>query len=100
MITIKIVVSIEDYMLPCLTKQLLGFECLGCGSQRAFSLLIHGEFILAFKMYPAIYTLIPLFLVIGANYFLKFKYATKIISFLAIISVSIIIISYIYKLIS
>jgi len=67
MITIKIVVSIEDYMLPCLTKQLLGFECLGCGSQRALSLLIHGEFISAFKMYPAIYTLIPLFLVIGAT---------------------------------
>lgn len=100
MITIEIVVSIEDYMLPCLTKQLLGFECLGCGSQRALSLLIQGEFISAFKMYPAIYTLIPLFLVIGANYFLKFKNASKTISFLAILSVSIIVISYIYKLIT
>lgn len=100
MITIEIVVSIEDYMLPCLTKQLLGFDCLGCGSQRALSLLFHGEFISAFNMYPAIYTLIPLFLIIGFNFFLKFKNANKIINVLAIISVSIIVISYIFKLIN
>lgn len=93
-------VSIEDYMLPCLTKQILGFDCFGCGSQRALFLLFHGEFISAFKMYPAIYTLIPLFLLVGLNYFVKFKYASKIISFLAILSVSIIVISYIYKLIN
>jgi hypothetical protein len=92
------VVSPEDYMLPCITKNLFGFECLGCGSQRALSLLLHGEFISAFKMYPAIYTLIPLFLLIGINYFMKFKNDSKIISILAIVSISIILVSYIYKL--
>jgi hypothetical protein len=92
------VVSPEDYMLPCITKNLFGFECLGCGSQRALSLLLHGEFISAFKMYPAIYTLIPLFLLIGINYFVKFKNDSKIISILAIVSISIILVSYIYKL--
>jgi len=84
--------------LPCITKNLFGFECLGCGSQRALSLLFHGEFISAFKMYPAIYTLIPLFLVIGINYFVKFKNASKIISVLTIASISIILVSYFYKL--
>jgi hypothetical protein len=92
------VVSPEDYMLPCITKNLFGFECLGCGSQRALSLLLHGEFISAFKMYPAIYTLIPLFLLVGINYFMKFKNDSKIISILAIVSISIILVSYIYKL--
>jgi len=93
-------VSFEDYMLPCFTKTFFGFECPGCGAQRALSFLLHGEFISAFKMYPAIYTLIPLFLVIGINYFVKFKNATKFISILAIASISIIVISYIYKLIN
>lgn len=93
-------ISPEDYMLPCLTKTLFGFECPGCGSQRALSLLFHGEFFSAYKMYPAIYTLIPLFLIVGINYFVKFKNATKIISILAIASISIIVISYIYKLIN
>ena len=93
-------VSFEDYMLPCLTKTFLGFECPGCGAQRALSFLIHGEFVSAFYMYPAIYTLIPLFLVIGFNHFYKFKNGSKIISVLAILSISIIMINYIYKLIS
>lgn len=90
--------SLENYMLPCLTKTLFGFECPGCGAQRALSLLFQGEMLAAFKMYPAIYTLIPLFLVIGINFFFKFKYATKIIATLAVISVTIIVVSYIYKL--
>jgi len=85
-------------MLPCLTKTFFGFECPGCGAQRALYFLFNGELLMAFKMYPAIYTLIPLFLVIGINIFFKFKYATKIISVLAITSAMIIIISYIYKL--
>ncbi|PWK17399.1 DUF2752 domain-containing protein [Xanthomarina spongicola] len=92
--------SIEGFMIPCLNKQLLGFECLGCGLQRAFLFILHGEFIAAFKMYPAIYTLIPLFLLIGINIFFKFKNSNKIINVLAIITVVIIIVSYIFKLIN
>ncbi len=92
--------SPEDYMIPCFSKKLLGFECLGCGLQRSVSFLIHGDFIAAFKMYPAIYTLIPLFILIGINFFVKFKNANRIINILAITSVLIIIISYIIKLIN
>jgi len=87
----------EPYMLPCLNKKLFGYECMGCGMQRALHLLFQGEFIAAFKMYPAIYTLIPLFLIIGINFLYKFKYANKIINFLAIASVLIIIVSFIIK---
>lgn len=92
--------SPEDYMIPCLSKKFLGFECLGCGLQRSVSLLFHGEFIEAFKMYPAIYILIPLFIIIGINIFYKFKNANKIINILAIVSISIIIVNYIIKLIN
>ena len=92
--------SPEDYMIPCLNKKLFGFECLGCGLQRAVSLLIDGEFYDAFKMYPAIYTLIPLFILIGINFFYKFKNANRIINVLAIVSVITIVLSYIIKLIT
>ena len=90
----------EEFMIPCLNKKLLGFECLGCGGQRAFSLLFQGEFIAAFKMYPAIYTLIPLFILIGLNIFFKFKYANTLIRIFAYSSITIIIINYIFKLIN
>ncbi|WP_040282048.1 DUF2752 domain-containing protein [Psychroserpens damuponensis] len=92
--------SPEDYMLPCINKKILGFECMGCGGQRALSLLYHGEFIAAFKMYPAIYPLILLFLFIGLNFFFKFKNGSRIISILAIISIVMIITNFTLKLIN
>lgn len=84
-------------MLPCLNKTLFGFDCMGCGLQRSINHLYHGNFIEAFKMYPAIYTLIPLALIIIISTFYKFKNINKIINGLAIASVSIIIISFIIK---
>lgn len=88
----------EDFMLPCLNKKLFGFECMGCGLQRSIILIVKGEFVEAFFMYPAIYSLIALFFAIGINFFFKFRYANLIIGALAIISVATIIISYIIKL--
>ncbi len=88
----------DDFMLPCLNKTLFGVECPGCGMQRSVSLLIQGEFIAAYKIYPAIYALILLFLFIGLNFFFKFKNSNKIITVLAILSILIILINYVYKL--
>lgn len=90
--------SPEDYMIPCLNKKLLGFDCLGCGIQRSLNFLFHGEFIAAFKMYPAIYTLILLILVLIFNSIKNFKYANKIILTLVIINLSIIVGNFILKL--
>ncbi len=90
--------QLEDYMLPCLNKQFFGVDCLGCGIQRALNLMLHGEFVAAFKMYPAIYTLLVLALVISINFFYKIKYAQKIISILAIINIIIIVSSYVIKM--
>ncbi|MBO6880800.1 DUF2752 domain-containing protein [Winogradskyella sp.] len=90
--------GIEDYMLPCLNKKLFGFECMGCGLQRSLALLIKGEFISAFYMYPAIYTLIALIGFIVLNSFKNFKNGNKIITILAILNVVIIIVSYLLKL--
>lgn len=90
--------SPEDYMLPCLNKTLFGVECLGCGIQRATLLILQGEFIAAFKIYPAIYTLIVLSLFLIFNLFKKFKYDTNIRTGLIVLNVAIIIVSYIIKI--
>lgn len=89
--------DLEKFMLPCLNKKLLGVECMGCGLQRSFSLLLHGEFIAALKMYPAIYTLILLFIIVGINAFKPFKFSNKIIITLAILNVAVIIGSFAFK---
>ena len=90
--------GLEDYMLPCINKKYLGFECMGCGLQRSVALLINGQFVDAFLMYPAVYTLIALFGFLIVNHFKTFKFGNKIIIILALLNVVTIICSYLLKL--
>ena len=84
-------------MLPCMSKQLLGMDCPGCGLQRAVVFLFQGEFLAAFKMYPAIYSIIFLFGFLALDFFFKIKYANKISIFLMISSVVLILTNFILK---
>jgi len=84
-------------MLPCLNKRLFGVECMGCGLQRALALIFQGEFTAAFNMYPAVYSLVALFIIIAINAFKNFKNANKIILILFILNVIIITSAFIIK---
>jgi len=85
-------------MIPCMNKKLFGVECLGCGTQRALILLLRGEFTAAFHMFPAIFTTILFFGVLGLNFIDKSRNYHKTIISLAIINAIIMIVSYIYKM--
>jgi hypothetical protein len=89
--------KLEEYMLPCINKQLLGTDCMGCGIQRSLVLLFKGELVQAFYMYPAIYTLLLLFAIVAINIFKPSKLTGKLIVILAITNVVIIIVSFIIK---
>lgn len=90
--------KIEDYMIPCVNKTIFGVDCLGCGTQRAFALVLEGEFTEAFYMFPAIYTVLLFFITVGLHFIDKSRNYHKIIVSLAIINAVIMIISYFYKL--
>ena len=92
-----ILFSLDEFMLPCITKKFIGIDCPGCGLQRSFSLLIHGEFIAAFKMYPPVYSLIILLVFLFIRNFIQIKYANKIIVTLTLITVVFILTNYILK---
>ncbi|MGX7668522.1 DUF2752 domain-containing protein [Flavobacterium pedocola] len=87
----------EEYMLPCFSKKFLGIECFGCGTQRALVLLFQGEFSAAFKMFPAIYTLVLFGLFIGLNFMDKSRNYHKIIVTLGIVNAIIMVVSYFIK---
>jgi len=89
--------AFEDYMIPCMSKKLFGVECLGCGTQRAFALILKGDFVAAFQMYPAIYTLLLFFLSIGLHFADKKRNYQNLIRILAILNGVIMISSFIYK---
>ena len=50
--------TFENYMLPCSNKNLFGFDCMGCGFQRALLAVFQGQFIKALWLYPAIFPLL------------------------------------------
>lgn len=85
-------------MFPCITKKYIGMDCMGCGLQRATLLLTKGEFIDAFKMYPAIYPLVVFFVFLGISYVTKIPNSSKITAVLSILCVFSIVSAYIYKL--
>lgn len=88
----------EEFMFPCLNKQLFGIDCPGCGAQRALSMVLQGDFTAAFKMYPAIYSLLLLLFFLIVNLFFKFKADWQVKTGLIILNAVIIIGAYIYKM--
>lgn len=88
----------ENYMLPCMFKKMFGIDCIGCGIQRSFSLILNGEFVKAFTMFPAIYTLLLFFIAI-AFYVIDPKHRShKVVISLAIINAILMVVSYTYKM--
>ena len=96
----NLVIDFERYMLPCLSKQLFGIDCPGCGAQRAFVMLTEGNFSGAFEMFPAIYTSILFFCLLTLHLTDKARNYEKAVIIAAILNASIIIIAYIYKMIN
>ncbi len=90
--------SLEDYMLPCINKKLFGMDCFGCGMQRSIILLLKGDFFAAFKMYPAIYSLLFLVIFIFLNLKFNFKNSTLIIRLLFAINLILIVGNFILKI--
>lgn len=78
-------------------KKIFGIDCFGCGTQRAFLLLLDGDFIAAFKMYPAIFTTLLFFITVFLHFVDKKRNYKKMLIFLAVFNAIIMIISYFYK---
>ena len=87
----------EEYMLPCMNKKLFGIECFGCGTQRSLMLLVKGDFIGAFNMFPAIFTTLLFFIVLALHFIDKFRNYQKAIIGLAITNAVIMVVSYFYR---
>ena len=49
----------------CVVKQLTGYDCPGCGSQRAIHALLHGDIVTAWRYNALMLLLLPLSLMLA-----------------------------------
>ena len=89
---------LENNLLSCSWKS-VGLECMGCGFQRALIHLLKGEFYEAFVMYPAIYTLMLMGLLLLLHLKFQFSFGARLLKMLFILNVLIIVTNYILKFI-
>lgn len=77
---------------------MFGIDCPGCGFQRSILFVMTGDFIKAFHSYPAIFTIILLFLVLIISSVFKWKKRRKVLLSLVYVNAIVIIVSYCIKM--
>lgn len=96
----KIIEWLESHMQSCFYKKYFGVECPGCGMQRSFVELLKGNLYESFLMFPALIPTITLILFLILHLIFKFKNGANILKNLFIINTTIVVLSYIYKLLT
>ncbi len=86
-------------MLPCPIHKLTGFDCPGCGMQRAAIELLYGNIWESILYYPALLPLIFMFAFLSLHLIFKIKNGAKILKYLFIFNAIIIFVNYIIKFI-
>jgi hypothetical protein len=87
-----------EHLLPCAYKSLFGVDCPVCGIQRAFLLLVQGDFMGSIKMYAPLLPVLFLLLIILIRK-IKSNWIGKTILFhCSLLVLTIIIINYAIKL--
>ncbi|WP_124981093.1 DUF2752 domain-containing protein [Nonlabens xiamenensis] len=68
----------DSWMLPCMSKQMFGMDCPGCGIQRSISLLLQGNIVDSFLMYPGLFPGIFLFVFLIFDWFVDTRHGETI----------------------
>lgn len=91
---------LESHMISCSYKKYFGLECPGCGMQRSFIELLKGNVYESFILYPPLTTALLLVTYLILHLIFKFKNGANIIKIIFIINASIVVLNYIYKLLT
>ena len=87
----------ESIQTTCLFLKYVGYECPGCGLQRSFTALLHGEVVESIKLYPALIPMILMFGYMTLHLRFQFKKGGKVLRFWSIGVLALIFVSYAVK---
>ena len=91
---------VERHSLPCFYYKYLGIKCPGCGMQSAFVELLRGNIQNSYGKYPALLTILIMFIYLALHIKFKFKDGAANLKMLFILNTVIIVFNYIYRLIN
>ncbi len=84
--------------MACPYKKYFNIDCMGCGMQRSFIELLKGNFLESFMLYPALLPLIAMIVFLPLHLIFKFKNGASVLKYFFIFNISIVVISYIIKI--
>jgi hypothetical protein len=91
---------LKEHLLTCPSRYFLHIDCPGCGLQRSFLALLEGDFAGSLRLYPATMPIIISLIYTALHLKFNFKHGAEIIKWAYILNVTIILIFYIYKVIT
>ncbi|MDR2087042.1 MAG: DUF2752 domain-containing protein [Dysgonamonadaceae bacterium] len=89
---------LNEHLLTCPSKHFFHLDCPGCGFQRSIITLLEGDIAKSFQLYPATIPILTCFIFTALHIKFDFKYGAFVIKVLFILSVSTIVIFYLYKI--
>lgn len=88
---------LEKHQFSCIIKSNLGFECPGCGTQRAIIALLKGNVFESLTIHPGVLLFMITFLMLIVQLFVQFKKGGWIIMCLFILSVAATLVNYVIR---
>jgi uncharacterized protein DUF2752 len=89
---------LENHLMTCPYKAMMGIDCPGCGMQRSFVELLKGNLLESLHLYPALLPTIFTLLYTGLHLFFGFKNGASVIKYSFISTVIIVLVSYLLKM--
>jgi hypothetical protein len=89
---------LKNHLLTCPSKHFTHADCPGCGLQRSVLALFEGDLAGSFRLYPATIPILFCFIFTALHLKFNFKQGAEIIKWSYILSVTIIIVFYCYKI--
>lgn len=89
---------LETHQLSCWIKSVTGIECPGCGMQRAILLLVKGDILASFRIYPGLFPLLLFFILAILKICGIKKIQSELLKIMGFVCLATILISYLLKL--
>lgn len=89
---------LEEHMLTCPSKKVMVIDCPGCGLQRSVICLLKGDIQASWDVYPPGMFVIATLLLLGLHLLFGFKHGALMLKIFFILTISVMVINYIYKI--